>query len=63
MGVTFDEVNLGNNSTDNLYLSASMSMGKIVITEATGKFDPEIKLEDLAALTSTTCPISLRIRM
>lgn len=56
MGVTFDEVNLGNNSTDNLYLSASMSLGTIVITEATGKFDPEIKLEDLGSVDINDVP-------
>ena len=56
MGVTFDEVNLGNNSTNNLYLSASMSLGTIVITEATGKFDPEIKLEDLGSVDINDVP-------
>lgn len=56
MGVTFDEVNLANNSTDNLYLSASMTMGTIVITEATGKFDPEITLEDLGSVDINDVP-------
>lgn len=56
MGVTFDEVNLVNNSTANLYLSASMTMGTIVITEATGKFDPEITLEDLGNVEINDVP-------
>ena len=33
-----------------------MSLGTIVITEATGKFDPEIKLEDLGSVDINDVP-------
>ncbi len=56
MGITFDEVFVDGNSTSNLYLSSNMTMGPITISEATGKFDPEIDLNDLGRVDIKDVP-------
>ena len=46
--IVFDEVNATAGTVPtNMYLSAKMTMGKITINSAKGKFDPEIDLGDL----------------
>lgn len=55
-GVSFDEVNVGNANTSNLYLTASMSMGNIVINGAKGCFDPEINLGNLGRVDIGSVP-------
>ena len=57
MGVSFDEVNVqGGIPTGNLYISSVMTMGPITISEATGKFDPEIALSDLGSFDINDVP-------
>ena len=56
LGITFDEVHKENNSLQNLYMSADVSMGAITITETTGKFNPNIDLTDLGRLDIKDVP-------
>lgn len=56
LGITFDEVNKEGNSLQNLYMSAKMTMGAIRITEATGKFKPNLDLEDLGNVNINNVP-------
>lgn len=55
-GITFDEVNKEGNSLQNLYMSAKMTMGAIRVTEATGKFKPNLDLEDLGNVNINNVP-------
>lgn len=56
LGITFDEVNKEGNSLQNLYMSAKMTMGAIRVTEATGKFKPNLDLEDLGNVNINNVP-------
>lgn len=56
LGITFDEVNKEGNSLQNLYMSAKMTMGSIKITETTGKFNPNLDLEDLGNVNINDVP-------
>lgn len=56
LGITFDEVNKEGNSLQNLYMSAKMTMGAIRVTEATGKFNPNLDLEDLGNVNINDVP-------
>lgn len=56
LGITFDEVNKESNSLQNLYMSAKMTMGAIRVTEATGKFKPNLDLEDLGNVNINNVP-------
>lgn len=56
MGITFDDVDLTNNSTDDLFLSTDMSLGDITVNEATGKFNPQIDLDDLGSMNVNDVP-------
>lgn len=56
LGITFDEVNKEGNSLQNLYMSAKMTMGAIRVTEATGKFKPNLNLEDLGNVNINNVP-------
>lgn len=56
IGITFDEVNKEGNSLQNLYMSAKMTMGSIRVTEATGKFNPNLDLEDLGNVNINDVP-------
>lgn len=56
LGITFDEVNKEGNSLQNLYMSANMTMGAIRVTEATGKFKPNLDLEDLGNVNINNVP-------
>lgn len=56
IGITFDEVNKEGNSLQNLYMSAKMTMGAIRVTEATGKFNPNLDLEDLGNVNINDVP-------
>lgn len=56
LGITFDEVNKEGNSLQNLYMSAKMTMGVIKITETTGKFNPNLDLEDLGNVNINDVP-------
>lgn len=56
LGITFDEVNMEGNSLQNLYMSAKMTMGAIKITETTGKFNPNLDLEDLGNVNINDVP-------
>lgn len=56
LGITFDEVNKEGNSLQNLYMSAKMTMGAIKITETTGKFNPNLDLEDLGNVNINDVP-------
>ena len=56
LGITFDEVNKEGNSLQNLYMSAKMTMGAIRVTEATGKFKPNLDLEDLGNANINNVP-------
>lgn len=56
LGITFDEVNKEGNSLQNLYMSAKMTMGAIRVTEATGKFKPNLDLEDLGNVNINDVP-------
>lgn len=56
LGITFDEVNKEDNSLQNLYMSAKMTMGAIRVTEATGKFKPNLDLEDLGNVNINNVP-------
>lgn len=56
LGITFDEVNKEGNSLQNLYMSAKMTMGAIRVTEATGKFKPNLYLEDLGNVNINNVP-------
>lgn len=56
LGITFDEVNKEGNSLQNLYMSTKMTMGAIRVTEATGKFKPNLDLEDLGNVNINNVP-------
>ena len=56
LGITFDEVNKEGNSLQNLYMSAKMTMGSIRVTETTGKFNPNLDLEDLGNVNINDVP-------
>lgn len=56
LGITFDEVNKEGNSLQNLYMSAKMTMGAIRVKEATGKFKPNLDLEDLGNVNINNVP-------
>lgn len=56
IGITFDEVNKEGNSLQNLYMSAKMTMGSIRVTETTGKFNPNLDLEDLGNVNINDVP-------
>lgn len=56
LGITFDEVNKEGDSLQNLYMSAKMTMGAIRVTEATGKFKPNLDLEDLGNVNINNVP-------
>lgn len=56
LGITFDEVNKEGNSLQNLYMSAKMTMGAIRVTETTGKFNPNLDLEDLGNVNINDVP-------
>lgn len=56
MGITFDEVFINGNSTSNLCLSSKMTMSPITISEATGKFDPKIDLNNLGRVDINDVP-------
>lgn len=56
LGITFDEVNKEGNSLQNLYMSAKMTMGAIRVTETTGKFNPNLDLEDLGNVNINNVP-------
>lgn len=56
LGVSFDEVNPTGASAHDLYLSAKMQMGPIVIAEATGMFNPAIDLADLGGVSINDVP-------
>ena len=44
------------NSLQNLYMSAKMTMGSIRVTETTGKFNPNLDLEDLGNVNINDVP-------
>lgn len=55
--IVFDEVNAtAGTIPTNMYLSAKMTMGKITINSAKGKFDPEIDLGDLGNIEINDVP-------
>lgn len=50
MSVTFDEIDETATSRGDLYVSSTMTMGDITVYEATGKFDPDINIDDLGTV-------------
>lgn len=55
VGVSFDEVDYSQ-ADGELSLSGSLSMGAIEVSQATGKFDPEISLRNLGQVTIGSIP-------
>jgi hypothetical protein len=53
---TYPDAVKGNGDTNNLLINSEMSISDLVLTGATGRFDPEINLKELGSVTLNDIP-------